>query len=290
MSLPEEREPGIYDVPEQEYHDGPGISQSSLKHIDESEFHYQYAKLNPIIPTADMNFGSLYHCVCLQPELLDDLVVYGPDCERRAKADKEAWAVFWNAPENKNKVKVDVNGYVLGLDKYLKITKSSFSIGTAKEMRLALEAHPDASQALYCDGAFEKSLYSVDSETGILKRCRIDKIPATGNALVDLKSIVSATSHGISKAVAERYYYVQGAWYLDIANELGLDRDLFVFVFQEKVKPYHVRVMQLSGSDIEYGRNKYRKWMEKLSTAINTDTWPGYHDGIEEIVMPKYAY
>ena len=288
MPLPTEMKSGIYDIPENDYHKGPGISQTSLKPIEQSMAHYQYEKANPIVPTPDMNFGSLYHTVCFQPELLDQVIAYGPDSARRKAADKEAWAVFW--AENANKIKVNAEGYVLGLDKYGKIAKSEFSIGTAKEMKMALEAHPIASNALYCEGAVEQSMYSVDEETGLLKRGRIDKVPSSGNTLIDLKTIVSVSDHGIAKACAERYYYVQGAYYLDIANELGLEREIFVFVFQEKKKPYHVRVMQLSQSDIEYGRHKYRIWMDKLFHSISNDTWPGYADEIGEIEMPKYAY
>lgn len=65
-------QPGIYDnLPNAEYHGGPGISKSGLDLIHRSPLHYQYAysAANDNEPTPEQAIGTAFHALILEPEL-----------------------------------------------------------------------------------------------------------------------------------------------------------------------------------------------------------------------------
>ena len=65
------------DIPNGEYHRGPGISKSGLDLIHRSPAHYMTQRLHPKPPTAAMTFGSAFHDLVLLPELFEK--TYRPD-------------------------------------------------------------------------------------------------------------------------------------------------------------------------------------------------------------------
>ena len=280
--------PGIYDIPENRYHTGFGLSQSALCHMIDSPEHYKYARENPMKRTHAMEFGSLYHPTILEPEKVEGIVAYGPDKERRSKADREEWAQFFYS--NKDKIILNHDGYVMCMDEYGKMTKDSkLCMGMAVKMKNAIYANPDSRRALEVEGETEMSLYVEDEISGILKRCRIDKIPSGGNTLIDVKTTEDASESGFMRSILKYRYHIQAAWYLDIANQLGLERERFVFIAQEKKEPFHVDVYTLPDELVEIGRITYRNCLNKLERCIEKDSWPGYTEGVVELPCPAYA-
>ena len=235
-----------------------------------------------------MVFGSLFHMLVLEPERVDKEIATGPDCARRSAADKDKWADFWSSTENC--IRVDVNGRILSKDKDGKIQADpNLNVETAMIMAEKLMEHPVAKLALK-DGMREKSLYSMDEKTGILKRCRIDFIPTAGNALIDIKSTGDASEKKFIKSIGNYNYHIQGAYYLDQANELGLERECFIFLAQEKVAPYSVMAHQLDEDFLQIGRDTYRRNLDLLSECINKDEWPGYSTDINIIKPLPWMY
>jgi len=278
----------IANVPEMEYHRSPGESQSLLKILgNKSPLHYKYAKANPPIPTSAMQFGSMFHCNLLQPDKIDECIARAPDCARRSAADKAAWESFYNA--NHDKVMVDANGAVTSRDASGKWTTShSLTIDVSDTMKFSIYGNAIAMRALETGGS-ELSLYSKDVETGLLKRCRIDRVPEGGNAIVDVKTTLDASPKGFAKSVANFGYHVQAAYYLDICNDLNMEKECFVIVAIEKEPPYAVGVYQLSEDAIEYGRKLYREWLQTLATCIEKDVWPGYPEKFVTLDLPSWA-
>lgn len=67
-------EPGIYpDIPNDEYHKGPGVSKSGLDLIAKSPAHYYHAvnaaNDNERVPTVAQAFGTAFHALLLEPEV-----------------------------------------------------------------------------------------------------------------------------------------------------------------------------------------------------------------------------
>ena len=276
--------PGIYDVPEAAYHSGSGISNSSLKHMGKSPAHYKAALEEEHVDSAALAFGSLFHMLVLEPERFDAEVWTAPNCARRSKDEKQTWADFWECSEGK--IRVDAQGSIVYKDKNGVIKKDSLlNVETARKMADSVMAHPIAAK-IFGKGLKEKSIYSLDPDTGILKRCRIDCIPDYSNVIFDLKSTLDASPAGFAKSIANFEYHVQGAYYLDIANEQKLEREVFGFVAVEKSPPYAVGVYQLSQDFLEIGRATYRERLDLLCECEAKDEWPAYGTEIIEALPP----
>jgi len=278
--------PGIYDVPEADYHAGNGISNSMLKHMDPSPAHYKVARETPNSDTAATAFGSLFHMLVLEPARFEQDVWTAPDCARRSKDEKAKWADFWSSSEGK--IRVDVDGKIVYKDKAGVIKKdSALTLEVARGMADSVLAHPLARNILG-SGMKEKSIYSLDPDTGLLLRCRVDCIPDNSNVILDLKSTLDASPEAFNKSIVNFEYHVQGAMYLDIVNEQGLEREIFMIVAAEKTPPYAVGVYQLGLSFIEIGRETYRRRLDLLGECTAKDSWPAYSDGIIEAEPPRW--
>ena len=146
-------------------------------------------------------------------------------------------------------------------------------------------------------GHAEQSLFWVDEETGVHRRCRVDRLPEPGRGpfvVTDYKTTDHADPDSIAKAVTNYGYLQQEQWYLDAVRALGLDEDPdFWFVFQEKNAPYLVNVARVREGDRWIGRARNRQAIERFRDCTERDVWPGYEgdteDGITDITLPPWA-
>lgn len=161
-------------------------------------------------------------------------------------------------------------------------------------MTRALRQHPIASALLDPEhGKPEQSLYRTDEATGVTLRARYDWLPdVTGGRLVipDYKTARCAEPGVFARAAASYGYHMQAAWYVDMAEGLGLATDVsFVFVVQEKTAPYLVSVVALDDEALEIGRRKNREAIELYARCVADDHWPSWSDGIEYVSLPAWA-
>ncbi len=127
-------------------------------------------------------------------------------------------------------------------------------------------------------------------------KARLDKyIPATRNrpaTIVDVKKVRSG--HGnverFGKAVHRYKYHWSGAFYSDAVKQLtGDDRDpRFYFVVVEDAPPYAVGVYELSGTDINIGRQCYRNVIHRMKQCEQSNHWPGYSTSVETVELPGW--
>jgi len=154
----------------------------------------------------------------------------------------------------------------------------------------ALSAHETASDLLTGRGWPEVSMWAPDGDIGVWLRGRADYINFDAHLIVDYKTTASpAHPEGAAKTIWKFHYEMQAAWYIDLAQTVGLDVDGFVFVFQEKAPPYAVSVVRLDDAAMETGRAENAAAIRLYAACIETDTWPGYADQIETIALPRWA-
>jgi RecB family exonuclease len=84
-----------------DYHADPAVSASHIKAVMQSPYHYWSRFLNPqrpvVEPTAAMRFGSLVHCVVLEPdEVSKRYGVCGPRNTKAGKEQAEQMATRWH--------------------------------------------------------------------------------------------------------------------------------------------------------------------------------------------------
>lgn len=263
-------EPGIYpNMRNEDYHSGPGISKSGLDLIARSPFLYRYSP--PREQTKAMLIGSAFHTMTLEPGLFGDLFAVRPaGIDNRTKSGKEALAEF--AKEHAGKS-------ILDADDAEKI----------KAMASAVWSNRSAANML-TDGEAETSIFHIDEHTDELVKVRPDWM--VEDLLVDLKSTEDASPEAFARSCWNYRYFVQAAFYLDVANSrLEWPRfNNFCFIACEKSPPYQVAVYVADQQMVEAGRAEYRRCLNLYHQCRLTDTWPGINDGrIIPIGLPAWA-
>lgn len=87
--------PGIYDISNETYHQGHGISRSALMEFKRSPYHYWYKYLNPYyVPesaTPAQIFGNALHTFILEPKEFEKQFFTLDKFDKRTKAGAERW-------------------------------------------------------------------------------------------------------------------------------------------------------------------------------------------------------
>lgn len=261
---------GIYTADQlsnEQYHSGPGISCTGLKKIAVSPSHYKNGDHKQ---TAAMFMGSATHCAILEPDSFAKQYVIMPDGkDRRSREYKDLAAEF-------------------GADNVLSVSDAH----QIQMMQKAVRGNPVAHKWLYEQpGRNELSVYAKDPETGVLVRCRFDRLLDRGFS-PDLKTTTDASPRGFSNAIAKYGYAFQAAFYLDTYYwATGDVLDGFGFIAVESKAPHNVMCYRLDDESIEIGRNQYRAALNTYANCLESGVWDGYDGASEEqlIGLPFWA-
>ncbi|WP_320744138.1 PD-(D/E)XK nuclease-like domain-containing protein [Enterobacter mori] len=264
--------PGIYfDISNEDYHAGEGVSKSQLDMVALSPALLQWQKSAPVdtekLKALDM--GTALHCLLLEPEEFDKRFIVAPQFNRRTnkgKADEEAFLK-------------DVEG--LGM-----------TVMDAEEgrklllMRDSAMAHPASRWLLEAEGHNEASIYWNDEETSELCRIRPDRFLKNHSVIVDVKKTADISRFGTH--VEEFRYHVQDVMYSDGFHQQFGERPLFVFIVVSETIDcgrYPVRVFELEDVDKDDGFKLYRRDLVAYHEARISGDW----GGIEKITRPAWA-
>lgn len=305
---------GIFaDIPNADYHGGPGISKSGLDKIRRSPLHYRASLDVQKEPTAAQREGTIIHDLVLEPQSFWDrytrpfdpswaptALVTTDDIKDRLKAlglktsgvKAELKARLLEADPDARFMDDIKAAYEADCGDKTIITAEEFA--KAKAVADAVMAHPKAGQLLAPgSGVAELSCYWTDEKTGVLCRCRPD-FWRHDDIIVDLKTTTNAGPE-FSKSVADWRYHVQDPFYQDgikaAIRQSGSDRKppkAFLFVAVEKTAPYAVSVYLLDSDSREIGRREYREDLDTYAACLGTDKWPGYGDKIQAIGLPEW--
>lgn len=269
--------PGIHNISIEQYHSGPGISRSGLELFRRSPLHYWHEYLNPereqhvapeVITKANaLEFGNAFHTYVLEPEEFNKRYMVFDKADGRTKLGKE-------------------------INQQAALTKGDRELIEAKafqeiaNMSRAINLSSTAKGLI--DGAvYEKSLFWIDADTGIL--CKVRPDIWHSNMIVDLKTTANASPRAFSRSIHDYGYHMQCAmihealWSLRQQNFMN-----FLFVAVEKEAPYATAVYRLDEAAIVRGIEDFKKTLHELKACIDSDTWPSYPDG--QINLPAYAY
>jgi len=155
-------------------------------------------------------------------------------------------------------------------------------------MRVSVFNHAGAARILK-DGEAETSLFWTDEYTGL--QCRIRPDWMFDRGIADLKSCITASKDGFSKAVANLGYDVQAAFYIDGMKAVTGKSVNFYFIAVEKTAPFSTACYMASQEMVEVGRAKYRGALELLKWCQENSRFPGYQPSgeIESIDLPRWA-
>lgn len=267
-------EPGIYfDLANEDYHAGPGISKSGLWIINQqTPAHYKFPPEKDEDSTqarAAKDFGTACHIAILQPELFEAKVFRGPE-DRRGNKWKDA-AEFC---ETEGKTLLIASAY-----------------DSAIAMRDAVHADPWINSIITGGKPMiEASGFWIDAATGELCRCRPDLYREDLGIILDLKSTLSAHPDAFARSVVNYGYHAQEAFYSDGWRALGKKLDGFVFLAWEKKSPFAFAVYELPPSIVEEGRAMMRQALDTYAACRKANHWPGYAPGVQELSFKRWAY
>lgn len=264
--------PGLFRLDDATYRASKGVNISTLKAMAVSPKHYKWFKEHPEEPTKQMQFGTAYHCMMLQPDKWADPTAFVvepmPDPNRRSK-EYQAW-----------KSSVVAGASVLSVEDHQALL----------DMKSELRSHPVAGQILAKMDA-EVSYFTHETWSGLWCKCKADVITRdqAGRLVVaDLKTCNELPTSKPNYQAADLFYHAQAAFYLDLLRIIVNEPVSWLWIFQEKNPPYDARVMDIHPLDLEKGSNTYAHWLRRLGECVATDSWPGMSSKIETLVLPKW--
>lgn len=291
----------IYDEPAEVYYERrlDVANNSGLKIIDErSPAHYRYWVENPDDDKDGeyFDFGKLFHCAALEPDMVDARFGFTPNDAprdlrhlRNAKAPSKstlesiAWWDDWEA-SNAGRIMVPVS-----------------SMDTARRMGDSLRSHvlriPTERGAITIRGdellamcRREVTYRWTDPRTGVACKSRADLECGELAFGADLKSAIDASPEAFARAVARHRYHQQHVHYCDGAQAAGTPWRDFLFPVVEKNPPYVAAVYIIPAMAEERGRALRDRAMDTLARCLRDDHWPGYTNTITELNLPAWAY
>ncbi|HCA8244904.1 TPA: exodeoxyribonuclease VIII [Escherichia coli] len=268
----EDIEPGIYyGISNENYHVGPGVSKSQLDDIADTPALYLWRKNAPVdtTKTKTLDLGTAFHCRVLEPEEFSNRFIVAPEFNRRTNAGKEEEKAF-----------------------LMECASTGKTVITAEEgrkielMYQSVMALPLGQWLVESAGHAESSIYWEDPETGILCRCRPDKIIPEFHWIMDVKT--TADIQRFKTAYYDYRYHVQDAFYSDgYEAQFGV-LPTFVFLVASTTVEcgrYPVEIFMMGEEAKLAGQQEYHRNLRTLADCLNTDEWPA----IKTLSLPRWA-
>ena len=253
------------DVPEDVYHNGPGVSASGLKRILRSPAYFKHA---PPLRGDDLDTGSAFHCATLEPQ---------------------HYAARFHAWEGRRQGKA-YDEHRAAHPGVTMLTQAQHE--TAMVMAEAVHRHSFAGALVGEDpGPVETSLYWLDETTRRLCRARPDKLCANHDIIVDLKSTTNASANAFARSAANLRYDMSAALYARgyqaiMRKPLGA----YIFVVVEKEPPWQVGLYVLGEEELARGARLVDHALAIYDKCAREDTWPGLPSEIVELRYPRWAF
>lgn len=240
------------------------LSFSALKAFSKSPNHYLEYVNRTKEPSPAMEFGSLVHCLTLEPDEVMKRYLVAPSVDKRTKIGKETWKEFTAQAEEEGKLVIAAKDY-----------------DVARYISDAVMQHPTASNIVHHtkkEQEFNANLYGVDFK---------GFIDGLGSGyMFDLKTTQSAHPDDFQRSAYNSGYHLQAAIYR-LAIEDG-EPYKFFWIAVEKEAPYNVGVYMQS-------EEAYYKSVNELSELVRAwKEWDGaarsYNDNqAMELSLPRWA-
>lgn len=271
-------------MPDPEYRALKAANYSALKLFAECPLYFWERYLNPDrapeVRGPALLIGSGLHCRVLEGmEEYARRYIREAAFDKRTKAGKEAHAEWLANVGDREPIPAD-------------------DWDNIELMTAAILKSPLASALVEGPGgSSEEVCQAIDPETGMMLKCKADRIQTIGGKtyLVDVKTCSrrygGAGPQGFAKSVANFKYHWQAAFYTDLftnSNDWGPIEN-FLFVVVEKEAPHAVAVYECSDQMMEAGRVQYREALLEFQKCQELDEWPGFDKNIQSLELPRWA-
>lgn len=274
FKIPENVKPGFYpNIPNEAYHDAPGVSKSVLWTIYSSTpAHFKFPpppKEKTAAQLATLDFGTAVHTAILEPNEFEARIVRGP-ADRRGNKWKDL-------------------AEACALDGRVLLIEDAYDNAIAVRDTV----HADAWLSGILTGgkpAIEHSGFYRDPMTNTLCRFRPDFYREDIGIMIDVKTTASARADDFAKSVVNFGYHAQEAFYTDGLAAIGKPVEGTIFIALEKESPFAFSVFELPPSIVEDGRQIMRKALNTYADCNKSGVWPGYPQGVQELKFKRWSY
>ena len=273
------------------YHAANGVNTSSFQYIDPERdgcpeiWRAESAgEGEPRKETAAMSMGTALHSYVLEPEefkkefvivdeeLKAELYSQAIDSGSKAKAFSRSLATFkaWEAQQKEEGRRV--------------LTEEEVEM--VKGLSKAALSLPKMEEVLECpELETELSIFAeLKDLNGNKVECkgRLDAV-IPGKGICDLKTTVNTSPVKLGNFIANYKSYVQAAFYLDLAKEVGLadDSTTFSWCFIQKQRPHMATYYTAADDLIKLGRSEYKGWLGWIHNGRETGNWAGHSADVE---------
>lgn len=259
-------------VADEDYHNTPAlVSKSALDIVNANLERYRWSLDQPPAPDTDATrIGRALHCLALEPEYFSRRFVELPDFGDMRSSKNRELRDAWLRDEAPGKTPM-----------------SPHHVQMVRDMANSIRRHP-AAKKLMRRGRPEVTACWTHDRTGLRCKSRADWLADIDGVFVDVKTAADASKEAFRRAAAEHRYHVQDAFYSRAFHENGIPIKHFVFVVVEKEPPYSVAVYQLGEASRLVGEAMYERDLTSLRTAIDSDEWPGYGNGVMDLDIPSW--
>jgi len=243
------------------------LSKSGLVAFARSPAHFKASQDSeePTEPSHDMELGTVFHHLLLEPEKANWVLWKEP---RRGKA--------WTDFKEKHADKV-----ILTEEEVTMLFLMRDSILSIKSIEALMSLN---------DKQIEASGFWKESD--IWCKSRPDYMSGIAGVIADVKTCADASPEGFGRQAANLKYHWQAAWYtLGLERLTGAKLD-FLFLCVEKKPPYAAVCYRATPEMIELGRQEIAELLPYYKECLEKDVWPGYagsHD-IMNLELPGWAY
>lgn len=260
------------------------VNNSGLGHFGQSPLHYQHSLGEDHKTTPAKEFGRMFHSLILEPHTLRENYI-SMDFGKRTEPEKGMGSklnMAWKAAILKE---AEETGRAV-------VTREDYE--TAKRMQEAMFSNPLIRELFAAPGRTEEVIEWVDETHGVECKGRLDRPWDSNEAVVDLKTIISAEEARFEREAYRYGWHRQAAFYLD-----GSGAKTYYIVAIEKDEPYASNVFRAGKNFLAHGRMEYKgalaqivKCRAKYGSEWGETKWPGYqwwNPAGCEIDVPAYA-
>jgi len=242
----------VEDMPIEEYHAHPHLSNSGISALMRSPAHYRQKDLKD---SKALRIGTMLHTLILEPHIA---ARWEPKASLRLKSQRDERQTAEDCA-----AAIIENPLVQGLGLLDKARAKH-------ELSMFTEVKTD--------------------EGPCFMRARFDIwMPELGTAF-DPKTTEDAGRKAFLRSVEQFGYFRQAALYMRVARTLGLEvnDDGFVFIAVEKSAPFGVKLYALDDQAIEQGDREVMRAAEIWARCHRLGAWPSYEDKIDTLCLSPW--
>lgn len=264
-----------YGVTFEQYQSWDAVNVSKLKPFRRTPFHARWEMDHPRESEA-MDVGSALHTAILEPGKFAERFLIAPLYDARKKEGREIAAQCEAEAAGRTVIRRKASPGEVGGD-------------DIEGMASTVRQFKAPSKLLDLPGQCEVSALWKDETTGLMCKCRFDKLVTRPPVILEIKTCRDASNWAFGGQCAKLGYAAQASYYRWAHKVLTGVEATHVFLAIENKGPWAPKCWTLDDASLQTGALAFRAWLNQYAECVKSGTWPGYHDSVEVLSLPVWA-